>query len=65
MIKPSDEHLRAVERVLYDRKGFRQLFDEIGFDDRAEEDIPEEEEWTPLQREILEDIATAVLNART
>jgi hypothetical protein len=31
-------------------------------DDRAEADIPEDEEWTSLQREVLEDFCRAVLD---
>jgi hypothetical protein len=64
VIEPEYEHLRAVERALMGRRGFRQVFDEVTFsDDRDESEIPEDEEWTPLQREILEDVARAVLNA--
>jgi hypothetical protein len=47
MIEPEYKHLRAVERVFFRRRGFRQLFDEITFsDDRDESEIPEDEEWT-------------------
>lgn len=60
---PEYAHLRAVERELNRRRGFRQMFDEVTFsDDRDESEIPEDEEWTPLQREILYAIAKAVLD---
>jgi hypothetical protein len=64
MTEPTYEHLRAVERELCRRRGFRQIFDEVTFsDERDESEIPEDEEWTPMQREILTSIARAVLNA--
>lgn len=62
--EPTVEQLRAVERAINARRGLRQEFDAVTFaDDRPEEDIPEDEEWTPLQREILHEIAKAVLDA--
>jgi hypothetical protein len=62
MSEPTYEHLRAVERALMGRRGFRQVFDEITFHDPVDD---EDAEWTPLQREVLEDVARAVLNVPT
>jgi hypothetical protein len=62
--EPTYEQLRAVERALMARRGFRQTFDEVTFtDDREPSNVPDDEEWTPLQREILTEIAKAVLGA--
>lgn len=60
MAEPTYAQLRAVERVLMNRKGFRQEFDAITFHDEPES---EDDEWTPIQREVLEDIARSVLEA--
>lgn len=59
-VEPTVEQLRALERAMSHRRGFRQLMDEIA---DADEDVGEEEEWTPVQRECLTDFARAVLNA--
>jgi hypothetical protein len=59
-MEPTDDHLRAVYQALAGRREFRQTFDEIAFHDRR---VHEGDEWTPLQREILHDVAAAVLAA--
>ena len=62
MAEPSEAQITAVGRALARRRGFRQVLDEITFlDERA--DPPEDEEWTPEQREVLTALAKAVLDA--
>lgn len=58
MSEPTYEHLRAVESVIMQTRGFRQEFDAITFVDEGDN---EDEEWTPIQRELLFRLAKAVL----
>lgn len=58
MSEPTYEHLRAVESVIMQTRGFRQEFDAITFIDGSDD---EDEEWTPTQRELLTRLAKAVL----
>jgi hypothetical protein len=51
--EPTDEQLRRVASALQGRRGFRQVFDEITFHDDHES---EDDEWTPVQREVLVDL---------
>lgn len=63
-MEPTEAQINALGRELERRKGFRQLMDEITFqDERDESEIPEDEEWTPEQRAILEALVRSVLGA--
>jgi hypothetical protein len=65
MIEPTEAHITALGNAMWRRRGFRQLLDEITFQDqRSESEIPEDEEWTPEQYDVLRALAEAVLNAQ-